>query len=114
MNIQSIILTFVLTLFSSVTLAGEGHDHGTPREPVTQQQAEQTASKIVATFVGKGVIEKSWSASKVEKAEQKQFSDNLEWVVSYKNETVSDPEKRTLYIFMTLAGEYLAANYTGE
>ncbi len=114
MNIQSIILTFVLTLFSSVALAGAGHDHGAPREPVTQQQAEQTANQILATFVGKGVIDKSWDTSKVEKAERKQFDSNLEWVVSYKNESISDPQKRTLYIFMTLAGEYLAANYTGE
>ena len=114
MNIQAIILTFVLSLFSSVTLAGSGHDHGHSHEPVNQQQAEQTASQVLATFVGKGVLEKSWGDIKVDKAEQKQFGDNLEWVVSYKNETASDPDKRTLYIFMTLAGEYLAANYTGE
>jgi len=114
MNIQSVILTFVLTLFSSVTLAGEGHDHGAPLEPVTQQRAEQIASRVVSTLVSNGVIENSWENIKVYKSEQKIFDGGPEWVVSYTNQAVSDPEKRTLYIFMTLAGEYLAANYTGN
>ena len=114
MNIQTVILSLTLFLFPLSTFAGAGHDHGAPREPVSQQQAEQTANQIVATFVGKGTIEKSWSNTKVEKAEQKQFGDSLEWVIIYKNETVSDPEKRTLYVFMTLGGEFVAANYTGE
>lgn len=114
MTIQSIILTFVLTLISPLTLAGEGHDHGAPSEPVTQQQVEQIASRIVTTFIGKGVIEESWNTGKFEQAEQKQFGDNQEWVVSYRNETANDPQKRTLYIFLTPTGKYLAANYTGK
>ena len=114
MNIPTVILSLTLFLFPLSTFAGSGHDHGAPSEPVTQQQAEQTANQIVATFVDKGTIEKSWSSAKVEKAQQKQFGDSLEWVISYKNESVSDPEKRTLYIFMSLAGQYLAANYSGE
>jgi hypothetical protein len=114
MNIRTVILSLTLILFPMFAFAGTGHDHGAPREPVNQQQAEQTASQIVKTFVGKGIIEKSWSSTTVEKAEQKQFGDSMEWVVSYKNEAATDPEKRTLYIFMTLSGEYLAANYTGN
>jgi hypothetical protein len=114
MKIQAIILTFVLTLASSVTFAGAGHDHGHSHEPVTQQQAEQVASKVVSNLIRNGVIENSWDSIKVYKSEQKDFGGGPEWVVSYTNEAVTDPEKRTLYIFMTLAGEYLAANYTGN
>jgi len=114
MNIQAIILTFVLTLFSSVTLAGAGHDHGPPREPVTQQQAEQIASQFVSGFVSDGKIETSWSNIKVYKSEQKNFGGNQEWVISYNNEAVSDPNKRTIYIFLGLGGEFLGGNYTGE
>ena len=110
MRIQAIILTILLTLFSSVALAGSGHSHA----PVTQQQAEQTASQIVANLASKGSIEESWSSTKVEKSEQKQFGNNQEWVIHFKNDTASDPEKATLYIFLTLSGEYIAANYTGD
>jgi hypothetical protein len=114
MNIQTFILTFVLTLFSSAALAGAGHDHGAPREPVTQQRAEQIASQVLSTFASKSNIDQSWNNIKVDKSEKKSFSGNLEWVVSYKNEAVSDPQKRTLYVFLTLGGEFIAANYTGE
>jgi hypothetical protein len=114
MKIPTFILTFVLTLFSSAVLAGTDHDHGVPLEPVTQQQAEQIASRIVSTFSRKDEIDQSWNNIKVDKSEKKSFSGNLEWVVSYKNEAVSDPEKRALYIFLTLGGEFIAANYTGK
>lgn len=110
MNIRSITLTLVLILFTGVVSAGTGHSH----DPVDQQQAEQVASKVVLTLVERGVIEKSWGAIEVAKTEQKVFGGHPEWVVSYRNDAVSDPSKRTLYIFLTIAGEYLAANYTGQ
>lgn len=114
MNIQSIIVIFVLSLFSGAVTAGANHDHGHSHEPVTQQQAEQNASRVLSTLVSRGVIEDSWGAIRVASSEQKVFGGQTEWVVSYRNESVSDPSKRTLYIFLTLAGEYLAANYTGQ
>ncbi len=110
MNIQTIILTFVLTLFSGVVSAGTDHSH----DPVDQQQAEVNATRVVATLVSRGVIEKSWKTIRIASSEQKVFGGQTEWVVVYRNEAVSDPSKRTLYIFLTLAGEYLAANYTGQ
>lgn len=116
MNIQTFLLTFVIALFSSAALSGSGHDHGHghSHEPVTQQQAEQIASRVVSSLINKSVIDKSWDGITVEKSEQKTFDGRQEWVVSYKNEKASDPQKRTLYIFLTLTGEYLAANYTGQ
>lgn len=114
MNIQAIILSLVIALLSGASLAGAGHDHGHSHEPVTQQQAEQSATRVVSSLAERGVIDKSWITSKVEQSEQKTFSGRPEWVVSYKNDAVSDPEKRTLYIFLTPAGEYIAANYTGK
>lgn len=114
MKIQAIILSLVVTLFSGASLAGAGHDHGYSNKPVTQQQAEQVATRIVSTLVAREVIDKSWSSSAVEKSEQSTLSGRPEWVVSYKNDSVSDPEKRTLYIFLTPAGKYIAANYTGK
>jgi methionine-rich copper-binding protein CopC len=114
MNIQVVILSFVLTLFSSVTLAGAGHDHGHSHDPVTQQQAEQIASQFVSSLVVDGKIEPGWENIKVYKSEQKNFNGNQEWVVSYNNEAASDPNKRTIYIFLSLGGEFLGGNYTGE
>ena len=109
MNIQSFILVSILTLFSGTAAAGTGHSH----DPVTQQQAEQVATGILSTLVKRSVIEESWSGTEVKMSEKKVFDGQTEWVVSYKNDAVSDPSKRTLYIFLTLTGDYIAANYTG-
>lgn len=116
MKIQAFIFSFVLTLFSCASIAGSDHDHGHghSHEPVSQQQAEQVAGQVLSTLVDKEVIDSSWKNIETGKSEKKEFGGNLEWVVSYKNEAVSDPGKQTLYIFLTLSGEYLAANYTGE
>lgn len=116
MNFQAIILTFAISLFSNLAFSGAGHDHGHghSHDPITQDQAEQSANRIVSTLVKKGVIDASWDGAKVDKSEKKTFEGQSEWVVSYKNEVVSDPEKQTLYIFLTLTGEYVAANYTGQ
>ncbi len=120
MNIKAIILSAFFALLSPAVFAGAGHDHGHDHghghahAPVTQQQAEVNASRIVSTLVNRGVIDETWADKPVKEAQQKNFGGQMEWVISYANEAVSDPEKRTLYIFLTLAGEYIAANYTGK
>lgn len=110
MKINTIILSIFLALASPVLLAGAGHSHA----PVNQEQAEFNASRVVSTLVKNGVIDKSWGDVQVQQSEQKQFGNQTEWVVSYTNESIGDPGKRTLYIFLTISGEYLAANYTGQ
>ena len=110
MRIKAIIISLALSLFSMTAFAGGNHSH----DPVDQRQAEANANKIVTTLASKGVIDKSWTSVGVATSEQKKFGKNLEWVVSYKNSKVSDPQKQTLYIFLTLSGEYIAANYTGK
>ena len=103
-------LALLLTLFSAVAYAGAGHSH----EPVSQAKAEQIASRIVTNMVRQGVIEQSWEGRSVAKSETKTFGGQREWVISYHNPTITDEQKQTLYVFLTLSGEYLAANYSGE
>ena len=47
-------------------------------------------------------------------ANQKTFSNEVEWVVTFKNDKVSDATKQTLYLFFTLDGSYIATNFTGQ
>jgi len=114
MRIQAIIISLTLSLFSLVAMAGAGHDHGHSHDPVTQIQAEEVATNSVSTLVDKGKIDKSWKSIKATKSEKKSFGGNMEWVVVFNNKNVSEPAKQTLYIFLTLGGEYLAANHTGN
>lgn len=114
MRIHTILLSLALSLLSLTASAGAGHDHGPSTPPVSQSQAEAVAAEAIATLIYKGKIDSSWKSVKVVNAERKVYAGNTEWVISFKNETVTDPAKQTLYIFLTQGGEYIAANYTGE
>ena len=97
-----------------VQFCWQGHDHGHSHAPITQTQAENAALDLVLQLEEQGKIEASWKTVAVEKSIQMKFGDNLEWVISFKNEKIIDPSKQTLYVFMTMSGEYLAVNYTGK
>ncbi len=114
MRIQAIILSLTLSFFSLATMAGAGHDHGHSHDPVTQSQAEEVATNSVSALVDKGKVDTSWKSIKATKSEKKSFGGHMEWVVVFNNKNASDPAKQTLYIFLSLGGEYLAANYTGK
>ncbi|MDH5377166.1 MAG: DUF6488 family protein, partial [Gammaproteobacteria bacterium] len=61
-----------------------------------------------------GKIEESWAGTKPATVEKKTFSQGPEWVVSFSNKKVADASKQTLYMFYSLDGHYIAANYTGN
>lgn len=96
--------------------AGGGHDHGHGHShgPVTQEKAIATATRVVSNMVNQGVIEESWKSVQATSAEQKEFGGQSEWVVIFNNEKVTVAAKQKLYVFLTIDGRYLAANYTGK
>jgi len=114
MRIHAIVIIIVLHLLAFTAVAGPGHDHSHSHDPVTQQEAERLAMKQVERLVEKGKINKSWQSMPVSTVETKQFGESTEWVVVFNNRTTPNPDKQTLYVFLSMSGEYLAANFTGK
>ncbi|MBN4079212.1 hypothetical protein JYT26_01080 [Beggiatoa alba] len=114
MRIQAILFTLALSYISFSSIAGSNHDHGYSHDTITQQQAEDIATKNVARLADKDKIDKSWKSTRISTSEQKKFGGKTEWVITFNNKNVQDSAKQTLYIFLSLAGEYLAANYSGK
>jgi hypothetical protein len=114
MNLRKLTTAFAFILFSAAAFAGEGHNHSHDSEPVSRDQAVSIAAKNVRKLAGQGKIDKSWESIKAEKAEQKKFGADTEWVVVFRNKKVADPSRQRLFVFLTLGGDYVAANYTGE
>ncbi|EKD89014.1 MAG: hypothetical protein ACD_34C00235G0002 [uncultured bacterium] len=115
-NISTALLVSSL-LFTSPVMAGAGHDHGNgghSHGPVSSEAVTQKATVKVKSLVESGKLEKSWADSKALGANQKTFSNEVEWVVTFKNDKVSDATKQTLYLFFTLDGSYIATNFTGQ
>ena len=106
-------------LFASPVMAGAGHDHGSgghshSQGPVSSEAVVNKAIDKVRSLIESGKLDKSWTDVKASGATQKTFNHDPEWVVTFKNDGVSDATKQTLYIFFTLDGGYIATNFTGK
>lgn len=111
--ITTIILSSIF-LVSAAFAGGSGHHHSHDSEPVLADEARENANTIIESLISKEKISSSWALVDTVSVEQKEFNGQMEWVVSYTNEEETDIEKQTLYIFLTLSGEYIAANYSGK
>ena len=118
MNIKAILLSITFGLFSFTAVAGGGHDHGHGHShssgPVNQVTAKANASKVVASLVQRNKLDKSWTSAEVSSIEKKVFKGKPEWVVVFQNNKAADPAKQKLYVFLTLSGDYIAANHSGN
>ena len=114
-NISTVL--FVSTLFFvSPVMAGAGHDQsgGHSHGPISSAAVIKKAVAKVESLAASGKLDKSWVESKAIGASQKSFSNKTEWVVTFKNDKVTDVSKQTLYLFFSLDGGYIATNFTGK
>ncbi len=111
-------LTLSFVFFGAPAIAGSGHDHGHghshEQTPVNQAAAEKNADKVINSLIKRDKIDKSWASVKASSVEKKIIAGHAEWLVIFINKKVSDADKQKLYVFLTVTGQYIAANYTGE
>ncbi|HIE65917.1 MAG: DUF6488 family protein [Nitrospira sp.] len=107
----------VLFVFSApVVFAGPGggdHSHESA-SPISEDEALKTASGVVAEIVNEGKLDKSWEVVKPKQIIQKTFKKGPEWVVTFDNPLAENKDKQTLYVFLSLSGRYLGANFSGN
>ena len=120
-NVSIVSILFTAFVLCTPVYAGSGHAHDKDgghsnhaHGPISEAKARAKATKTMQSLAKRGVIDKSWSSVKPVKAEKKTFAKGEEWVVSFKNNKVKDKAKQTLYIFYSLDGHYIAANYSGK
>ena len=115
MRLRTLLLGFTIGLFSITAMAESGHDHGHghSHSPVNQATAKTKATEIVADFVKRNKLDKSWTSVTASSVEKKVFKGSQEWVVVFVNDKITDTSKQKLYVFLTLGGDYIAANHTG-
>lgn len=107
--------TLILAAASTSALASEGgscHFHG--YKPATEAVVLDCANKRKDALLSNGKLEPTWQAIKHDKAEVVEGKNGKEWKVSYKNTAAKDKEQQALYMFFTLPGNFVAANFTGK
>jgi hypothetical protein len=83
-------------------------------EEVSQKIAEKNANEKIASLIEKKKLVQSWTAIKASSVEKKVIKGRPEWLITYINKEITDTEKQKLYVFLTMEGKYIAANYTGK
>lgn len=107
--------TFILLASSSAAQAGGGggcHFHG--NKPAEQTTVVACATERKEALVKAGKIEAHWRAIAQDKVEQIDGKKGKEWKVTFKDPGAKDKSKETLYMYFTVAGNFLAANFTGQ
>lgn len=95
--------------------AGPGAAHSHSNEPVSKDAILESSKSARDNLIAEGKIGTEWKSFAPDKADQKTMkSGKKEWLVTFKNPYANDKTKETLYMFFSLNGNYLAANFTGK
>ncbi len=108
-------LTLSTALWAPTTLADPGnscHFHG--KKPAAEAVVSGCAVQRKDMLVKSGKLEAAWSAIKPASIEAVDGKKGKEWKVTFKDATAKDKSKETLYMFFTLPGNFIAANFTGQ
>ena len=116
MRLTTLLFGFILSLSAFTAIGGSDHDHGHSHSytPVNQDIAQSNATAIVAALAKRNALDKSWISIKASSVEKITVQGNPEWKIVFVNESVADTNKQKLYVFLTLGGDYIAANFTGK
>ena len=92
--------------------AGSCHFHGS--KAAAQETVMACAQQRKAALVKSGKLEASWQDVKQEAISTVDGKKGKEWKISFKDPAAKDTAKQTLYMFFTLPGNFIAANFTGQ
>ena len=118
--IKTVGLISVMSLSTSPLLAAGDHAHGpdgshkhAPAKKISEKEAGSIAKEVVAELVKNKKLKAPWLKVAVATTAKKKFKQEEEWVLTLKNDK-AEKGKQTLYVFLSLTGEYLGANFTGQ
>lgn len=107
-------LTAALFVAPSAFAGGGGGCHFHGNAPVKEAVIAGCATEKKDGLIGSGKIDASWKSVKLDKAETVEGKSMKEWKFTFKNSAEKDASKQTLYMFYTLTGNFIAANFTGK
>ncbi len=111
-SIACLVATHFLAPAAFAGGGGSCHFHG--NAPAKETVVAGCAADYKDGLASKGKIDASWKNIKLDKAETVEGKSTKEWKLTFKNPAEKDASKQTLYMFYTLSGNFIAANFTGK
>ena len=114
--VASIIVTAVLALTTATPayadVGGRCHFHGS--KPAAEATVLDCAAQRKEALIKSGKLDASWKSIAPDKVETVDGKKGKEWKISYRNPAAPDKGKKTLFMFYTLPGNFIAANFSGK
>ena len=82
-------------------------DDGIERAPSIQELALDGVAKLIS----QGKLPSSWMTATPVRTFTRERGGAEQLVVEFRNNSVSDPAKRTLFVVMTRSGQFISANH---
>jgi hypothetical protein len=114
-KLTAIALCLSTALWASSAMADPGnscHFHG--KKPATESTVSGCALQRKDNLIQSGKLDAAWNSVKPTSIEAVEGKKGKEWKVTFKDATAKDKTKETLYMFFTLPGNFIAANFTGQ
>jgi Family of unknown function (DUF6488) len=111
------VLTAVAAVIFSATPARAGEDgacHFHGNRPASEKVVLACATQRVESLVSTKKIEPSWKGIQHERIELVDGKKSKEWKVTFRNSNAKEKSKEVLFMFYTPAGNFIAANFTGQ
>ena len=108
-------LTLCTAFWAPGALAAPGgscHFHG--KKPAAEATVSGCALQRKDALIKSGKLDTSWRTVKPASIEAVDGKKGQEWKVTFKDAAAKDKSKETLYMFFTLPGNFIAANFTGQ
>ena len=110
--VATVMAAVLATAFAFAGPRGGCHYHA--NEPVKETVIEVCANDQKDVLLKSEKIDASWKSVKLDKAETIEVKNMKEWKVTFKNPAAMDATRQTLYMFYTLTGKFIGANFTGQ
>ena len=101
-------------LYAQSEHSHEGHNHHIYKDEVTNTAVKKIAKDEVLRLATEKKIPKSWKSMPITKLGKTHHSYTNDWVVVFENDKVKRKSKQILYIFVSVTGKIMGANYTGN
>lgn len=111
-SIAALLVTLVSANSAFAGGAGGCHFHG--HAPAKESVVAGCANEYKNTLITRGKLDASWKPVKLDKAETVEGKDMKEWKLTFNNRSEKDTSKQTLYMFYSLTGNLIGANFTGK
>ena len=111
-SIAAVLAALSFSPLASADDAGNCHFHG--NTPAKEAVVVGCAKQRIDVLVAKAKLESSWKSVPLDKALVVEGKNKKEWKLTFINPQATDANKKTLYLFYTLSGNFIAANFTGQ